>query len=173
MAAGEPGTEPGHTKLESPRRVPSPGGFGMTISLREAGMPQTVSRNSPSTNVLPSTSGPAPRRRRSRRRDLPPSGRRDRSVVHATWALSTAHPPRRPPSPEGQACKPVKISLKITRISCRSGCSSPHESARLWGLSDGAVPSSAARRGTARALWPGIHRPEHCKQSFDRGKLVC
>src|SRR5260370_5991349 len=59
MAAGEPGTESGRTKLESSRRVPSPGGFSMTISVRESGMPQTVSKNSPSTNVLPSTSRPS------------------------------------------------------------------------------------------------------------------
>src|SRR5215510_6686745 len=58
MAAGEPGTEPGRTKLESSRRVPSPGGVSMTISVRESGMPQTVSKNSPSTNVLPATSRP-------------------------------------------------------------------------------------------------------------------
>src|SRR6266511_3070979 len=59
MAAGEPGTESGRTKLESSRRVPSSGGFSMTISVRESGMPQTVSKNSPSTNVLPSTSRPS------------------------------------------------------------------------------------------------------------------
>src|SRR5690349_17286756 len=59
MAAGEPGTESGRTKLESSRRVPSPGGFSMTISVRESGMPQTVSKNSPSTNALPSTSRPS------------------------------------------------------------------------------------------------------------------
>jgi len=58
MAAGEPDTESGRTKLESSRRVPSSGGFSMTISVRESGMPQTVSKNSPSTNVLPSTSRP-------------------------------------------------------------------------------------------------------------------
>src|SRR6266498_911816 len=59
MASGEPGTESGRTKLESSRRVPSSGGFTMTISVRESGMPQTVSKNSPSTNVLPSTSRPS------------------------------------------------------------------------------------------------------------------
>jgi hypothetical protein len=59
MAAGEPGTESGRTKRESSRRVPSSGGFSMTISVRESGMPQTVSKNSPSTNVLPSTSRPS------------------------------------------------------------------------------------------------------------------
>jgi len=31
----------------------------MTISVRESGMPQIVSKNSPSTNVLPSTSTPS------------------------------------------------------------------------------------------------------------------
>jgi hypothetical protein len=44
MAAGEPGTQSGRTKLESSRRVPSSGGFSMTISVRESGMPQTVSK---------------------------------------------------------------------------------------------------------------------------------
>src|SRR6266498_2990098 len=59
MASGEPGTDSGRTKLESSRRVPSSGGFTMTISVRESGMPQTVSKNSPSTNVLPSTCRPS------------------------------------------------------------------------------------------------------------------
>ena len=31
----------------------------MTISVREAGIPQTVPKNPPSTNVLPSTSRPS------------------------------------------------------------------------------------------------------------------
>ncbi len=38
---------------------PSAGGRSMTISLREFGMPMTVSMNSPSTNVLSSTSHPS------------------------------------------------------------------------------------------------------------------
>src|SRR4051812_34454001 len=59
MAAGEPGTESGRTNLASSRRAPSSGDFSMTISVRESGMPQTVSKNSPSTNVLPSTSRPS------------------------------------------------------------------------------------------------------------------
>ena len=63
MAAGEPGTESGRTKRESSRRVPSSGGFSITISVREPGMPQTVSKNSPSTNVLPSTSRPSARKK--------------------------------------------------------------------------------------------------------------
>ena len=59
MAAGEPGTESGRTNLASSRRAPSSGDFSMTISVRESGMPQTVSKNSPSTNALPSTSRPS------------------------------------------------------------------------------------------------------------------
>src|SRR4029434_3517010 len=57
MAAGEPGTESGRTKLESSRRVPSSGGFSMTISVRESGMPQTVSKNPPSTTLVHSSGG--------------------------------------------------------------------------------------------------------------------
>jgi len=47
LAAGEPGTESGRTKLEMPSRVPSLSGFSMTISMLEPGMPQAVSKNSP------------------------------------------------------------------------------------------------------------------------------
>ncbi len=36
--------------------VPPPGGRSITISVRESGIPMTVSMNSPSTNVRPSTS---------------------------------------------------------------------------------------------------------------------
>src|SRR5215831_17384416 len=59
MAAGEPGTGSGRTNRDSSSRVPSPGGLSMTISVRECGMQQTVSKNSPSTNVRPSTSRPS------------------------------------------------------------------------------------------------------------------
>lgn len=45
--------------------MPSSGGFSRTISVRESGMPQTVSKNSPSTNVLPSTSRPSATRHRA------------------------------------------------------------------------------------------------------------
>jgi hypothetical protein len=38
--------------------APPSGGRSMTISVRESGMPMTVSMNSPSTNVRPSTSRP-------------------------------------------------------------------------------------------------------------------
>jgi hypothetical protein len=53
IAAGEPGTKSGRTNLASSRRPPSPGALSMTISVRASGMPQTVSKNSPSTNALP------------------------------------------------------------------------------------------------------------------------
>src|SRR5215472_15644491 len=118
MAAGEPGTQPGRTKLESSRRVPSPGGFSMTISVREPGMPQTVSKNSPSTNILPSTSRPSPTKKAvttsrsatvrptwSKRRicDIGPSSRRRIDRASATVGVlstsrcetsATAHYPR-------------------------------------------------------------------------------
>src|ERR1700710_2338639 len=41
--------------------VPPSGGRSITISVRESGIPMTVSRNSPSTNIRPpSTSRPSP-----------------------------------------------------------------------------------------------------------------
>ena len=61
----------------------------MTISVRESGMPMTVSRNSPSTNVRPSTSRPSPAKNAvtvSRSATVMPHGR---SVVRVTWV----HPP--------------------------------------------------------------------------------
>ena len=49
IAAGDPGWWSGRTKLESSSRVPQSGGRSMTISVRESGIPMTVSRNSLST----------------------------------------------------------------------------------------------------------------------------
>src|SRR6266567_2904985 len=46
-------------KLASSSPAPPSGGRSMTISVRESGMPMTVSRNSPSRNVRPSTSKPS------------------------------------------------------------------------------------------------------------------
>jgi len=60
IAAGDPGSWSGPTKLDNSIPVPPSGGRSMTISVRESGMPMTVSRNSPSTNVRPSTSRPNP-----------------------------------------------------------------------------------------------------------------
>jgi hypothetical protein len=51
----------GPGSLDSSNRVPPSGGRSMTISVRESGMPTTVSRKSPSTNNrVPSTSRPSP-----------------------------------------------------------------------------------------------------------------
>src|SRR6478735_10577396 len=60
IAAGDPGSWSGRTKLDSSSMVPPPGGRSMTISVRTSGMPVTVSTNSPSTKVRPSTSRPSP-----------------------------------------------------------------------------------------------------------------
>src|SRR6476660_8146934 len=60
IALGDPGSGSGRAKLESSIAVPPPGGRSMTICVRESGMPITVSMNSPSTNMLPSTSRPRP-----------------------------------------------------------------------------------------------------------------
>src|SRR5919106_2774296 len=60
IAAGDPDSWSGLTKFDSSIPVPPSGGHSMTISVRESGMPMTVSRNSPSTNVRPSTSRPNP-----------------------------------------------------------------------------------------------------------------
>jgi hypothetical protein len=51
IAVGDPGSWSGLTKLASSTRVPPLGGRSMTISVRDSGMPMTVSMNSPSTNV--------------------------------------------------------------------------------------------------------------------------
>src|SRR3954467_9010304 len=50
----------GPTKLDSSSFDPPPGGTNVRISEREPGMPMTVSTNSPSMNILPSTSKPSP-----------------------------------------------------------------------------------------------------------------
>lgn len=52
----------GRMKLDSSSPVSPSGRRSMTISVRVFGMPMTVSTNSPSTNVLPSTRNPARRR---------------------------------------------------------------------------------------------------------------
>ena len=58
-AAGEPGRWSGRAKLERSSRVPPSDGCSITISVRESGMPMTVSRDSPSTNLLFSASRPS------------------------------------------------------------------------------------------------------------------
>src|SRR5213082_1508793 len=60
MASGDPGSCLGWMKLDSSSPVPPSSGRSMTISEREFGMPITVSTNSPSMNILPSTSRPSP-----------------------------------------------------------------------------------------------------------------
>ena len=55
-----PGLVVGSDEARELEPVPPPGGRSMTISLRESGMPVTVSTKSPSTNVRPSTSRPSP-----------------------------------------------------------------------------------------------------------------
>jgi hypothetical protein len=55
-----------------------------------------------------------------------------------------------PPSPQGQACQPVKILMKITRISCTTGSLSPD-----YPIATGRpVAISLPRR--AVLLWPII-----------------
>jgi hypothetical protein len=60
MASGDPGSWLGWMKLDSSSPVPPSGGRSITISLRELGMPMTVSTNSPSMAILPSISKPSP-----------------------------------------------------------------------------------------------------------------
>lgn len=60
MASGDPGSWSGRMKLASSIAVPPSGGRSTTISVRESGMPVTVSTNSPSRNVRPSVSKPSP-----------------------------------------------------------------------------------------------------------------
>jgi hypothetical protein len=60
MASGDPGSASGRMKLDSSSLVPPSGGNNMTISEREFGIPMTVSTNSPSMDILPSTSNPSP-----------------------------------------------------------------------------------------------------------------
>jgi hypothetical protein len=58
IAVGDPGSWSGLTKLASSTPAPPSGGHSLTISVRASAMPMTVSINSPSTNVRPSTSRP-------------------------------------------------------------------------------------------------------------------
>src|SRR5438094_5137236 len=60
MASGDPGSWLGRMKLDSSSPVPPSGGRSVTISEREFGMPMTVSTNSPSMNILPSSTRPSP-----------------------------------------------------------------------------------------------------------------
>ena len=60
IALGDPGSWSGRMKLDSSSLVPPSGSRSVTISEREFGMPMTVSTNSPSMNILPSTSRPSP-----------------------------------------------------------------------------------------------------------------
>ena len=59
IAAGDPGSWSGRLKLASSSPVPPSGGLSMMISVRESGIPMTVSRNRPSRKVRPSTSKPS------------------------------------------------------------------------------------------------------------------
>src|SRR5919198_5399371 len=99
IAAGEPGTASGRTNLASSRRPPSPGAVSMTISVRESGMPQTVSKNSPSTNALPSTPRPSPTKKAvttSSSATVRPtwSKRRTYDIERAPVVVSNMYPPR-------------------------------------------------------------------------------
>src|SRR5437016_5157095 len=94
MASGDPGSWLGRMKLDSSSPVPPPGGRSMTISEREFGMPMTVSTNSPSMNILPSTSKPRPTKNAVTTSRSPPSCRRGRSAEYVT----RVHPPVLVPS---------------------------------------------------------------------------
>ena len=59
MASGDPGVWSGWMNLASSSHVPPPGKFNPRTSVREPGMPHTVSMNSPSMNMRPPTSSPS------------------------------------------------------------------------------------------------------------------
>jgi hypothetical protein len=110
----------------------------MTICVRESGMPMTVSRNSPSTNVLPSTSRPSPTKNpvtRSRSSTVMPT----RSKQPQSW-----NPPN---------LKVVRGMASLSRHYDAARCCA-HE--RIASDPEATVPTAPERVGVATACLPGL-----------------
>src|SRR5579859_4007934 len=129
MASGDPGSGLGRMKLNSSSPVPPSGGRSVTISEREFGMPMTVSTNSPSMNILPSTSRPSPTKKAvaaSRSATVMPTwSKRGRRDTGASSCISPAvQPPvaaawldsKRPGAPDSQQYASRTVTIGPSRF---------------------------------------------------------